>query len=388
MPTKKRSSKKVVRKAGAQKSRPAVKSRPLPVFHVDAFTSRVFHGNPAAVVLLDGMWLADEVMQAIAAEHNLPMTAFVRWGKRERFGLRWFSATREYELCGHATLAAANVMWTHDGVKGKSLTFETASGDVPVTRDGDRYTLSFAAVQAKKSQVSDSLCAALGREPVEVYQAKTILAVFENKRDVHELEPDMSRLAALDARGVIVTAPGAGHDFVSRFFGPQIGFPEDAVTGSAHCTLVPYWAERLGKKHLTAHQVSRRGGELWCELKGSRVLLGGHAVTFSKGTIQIWRPSVRLQKDRLAVHRIAFAGDAGQDFLGDSLRREAGGGREDLGREDGSQHGRFDRARGDGEGTNAHGLAFARAALDHDVERGLARGVREEAGERIGCAQG
>jgi len=297
-------------------ARPArTRARPLSVFHVDAFTTRVFHGNPAAVVLLDGKggWLPDDVMQSIAAEHNLSETAFVLSGKGKGVrGLRWFTPTVEVDLCGHATLAAAHVLWNHAGVRERALKFRSRSGVLPVTREGgekgtggeqDRIVLDFPARpihlppgRPLSPRSTTALCAALGREPAEVWDGgpgRSTLAVFDNKRDVHALEPDMALLSALDTLAVIATAPGAGHDFVCRFFTPRQGIPEDPVTGSAHCTLAPYWADRLGKHHLTSHQVSRRGGELWCELsggKGQRVLIGGHAVTFSSGEIRLKEP--------------------------------------------------------------------------------------------------
>ncbi len=261
----------------------------LPMFVVDAFTSRRFHGNPAAVVILDRpKWLADETMQAIAAENNLSETAFVlRKSKTAPPAIRWFTPTVEVDLCGHATLAAAHVLWNHLGVKGSRLVFGSASGKLPVAKNGDQIVLDFPALPGKRVAVTSSICEALGREPVEAYLAGKLMCVFENRRDVYQLEPDLAKVARLDCDGVIVTAPGSGHDFVSRYFVPQGGIDEDPVTGSSHCTLVPYWAHVLGKTHLWAHQTSKRGGELWCELAGKRVRIGGHAVTFANGTIRV-----------------------------------------------------------------------------------------------------
>lgn len=280
------------RAAARTRPRHAVRNKPLalPCFHVDAFTRRPFHGNPAAVVLLERRWLPDDLMQLIAAENNLAETAFVLGSpKASKLKIRWFTPTVEVDLCGHATVAAAHVLWTHAGNRAPRVVFSSRSGNLPVMRSrdagGEVITLDFPSRPAKRVRVSDALCAALGRAPAEVWQARDTLAVFENKRDIHELAPDMARLAALDTFGVIVTAPGAGHDFVSRFFAPKQGIPEDPVTGSAHCTLVPYWADRLGKNVLRAHQVSHRARELFCELRGDRVMIGGHAVTYSEGRV-------------------------------------------------------------------------------------------------------
>jgi len=270
---------------------PAARSTPrrVPFFRISAFTSRVNHGNPAGVVVL-AAFPADDVMQAIAAEVNLSETAFVTQAGRDRWNIRWFTPTTEVELCGHATLAAAHALWVHLRSSGPKLVFRSHSGDLGVTRDGDRLVLDLPARPASDSvdeHLAGDLGAALGRSPSEVYRSgHDVLAVFENKRDVHELAPNFSALIEL-AVDVIATAPGAGHDFVSRYFGPCIGIPEDPVTGAAHCVLTPYWAARLSKSKLTAHQVSKRGGELECELKGDRVLLAGRAVTFIEGTITL-----------------------------------------------------------------------------------------------------
>ncbi|HVU64046.1 MAG TPA: PhzF family phenazine biosynthesis protein [Phycisphaerales bacterium] len=262
----------------------------FPIFHVDAFTSRPLHGNPAAVVLIDGKWPDDALLQAIAAETNQPMTAFVQAGKGskgKKIGLRWFNARQEFELCGHATLAAAHVLFDHMGVRG-DITFATDAGDLPVSRDDDRYVLAMRARPPVRVRITNDLCAALGHEPSEVHiSGETLVAVFDNKRAIHELEPDFSRLARLDAQGFAVTAPAAGHDYVGRYFAPRHGLNEDHATGSMHALLVPYWAKRLGKKHLTAHQVSHRAGEMWCELDGDRVRIAGHAVTVGRGTLTV-----------------------------------------------------------------------------------------------------
>ncbi|MFN0010583.1 MAG: PhzF family phenazine biosynthesis protein [Phycisphaerales bacterium] len=270
----------------------AAKPVTLPIYQVDAFTSRRFHGNPAAVVMLEKKWLATELMQQIASENNVSETAFLlpkgKKGNDPRFGLRWFTPAVEMDLCGHATLAAAHVLWSHEGVKGDRIVFDSASGPLPVERAGDLLVLDFPRRAGTPCAVSDELCFALGQEPAEAYKSHgRIMAVFENRRDVYGLKPDMEKVAALGGVGVIVTAPGSGHDFVSRFFAPQAGVDEDPVTGSAHSTLTPYWARRLKKDVLRGHQVSKRGGELWCEDAGQRVRIGGHAVTFLVGRISV-----------------------------------------------------------------------------------------------------
>lgn len=280
------------RKARAEKPgppRPAPRQR-LVLFHVDAFTSRPFHGNPAGVLVLD-QWLDDRVMQQVAAENNLSETAFVAPVKGRDgaacFGIRWFSPTIEIDLCGHATIASAHVLWEHLGLKGNRIVFESKSGPLPVARRGEWIELDFPSRPGDPVKDTRRLARALGREPVEVFRARDYLAVFDNKRDVHELTPDIAALRDLDAFGVIVTAPGAGHDYVCRFFVPKGGIDEDPATGSTHCTLVPYWSKRLGKRTLTAHQVSKRGGEFKCEDRGGRIAIAGRAVTYMEGTIAV-----------------------------------------------------------------------------------------------------
>lgn len=267
-----------------------VASRRLVVFHVDAFTNRPFHGNGAGVIVLD-QWLDADVMQNIAAENNLAETAFLAPMKGRDgsacFGIRWFSPTIEIDLCGHASIASAHVLWRHLGLGGTKIVFESKSGPLPVVRRGEWIELDFPARPGKPVNETRRLARALGREPVEVYKARDYLAVFDNKRDVHEMIPDFMALRDLDCLGVIVTAPGAGHDFVSRFFAPRAGIDEDPATGSSHCTLVPYWSRRLGKKALTSHQVSKRGGEFKCEDRGDRVGIAGRAVTYMEGTIAV-----------------------------------------------------------------------------------------------------
>lgn len=251
---------------------------------VDAFASRSFTGNPAAVCLLPH-WLEDDVLLAIARENNLSETAFLV-ADGEAYGLRWMTPECEVDLCGHATLAAAHALFAHEGVSRDVLRFHTRSGELRVARRTDGWlALDFPAQPAAPCATPAMLVSALGLTAREVRAGVDFLVVLESERQVRALTPDMARLASLPLRGVIVTAPGEDVDFVSRFFAPGVGIPEDPVTGSAHCALAPYWAERLGKSALKARQVSRRTGELHCELQGDRVLIAGQAVTFLAGEL-------------------------------------------------------------------------------------------------------
>ena len=288
--TRKSPIRKVPKAAAAKRSHPASATDTVPLYQVDAFTARLFHGNPAGVVPLE-KWLPDPVMQAIAAENNLAETAFFVKDKPKggtpRYHLRWFTPTIEVDLCGHATLAAAHVLWNHLGLKGSKVAFKSKSGELSVARRGDLIELDFPARPGTPVRVTDRICAAMGCAPVEAYKARDLLLIFDNRREVYELNPDPVAVAALDCFGVIATAPGSGHDFVSRFFVPKAGIAEDPATGSSHCTLVPYWAARLKKKNVTGHQVSRRSGEMFCELRGKRVGIAGRAVTYLRGTIVV-----------------------------------------------------------------------------------------------------
>jgi PhzF family phenazine biosynthesis protein len=260
----------------------------IPIFQVDAFTDRLFKGNPAAVCPLE-QWLADEQMQAIALENNLSETAFfVQNGDGDGYALRWFTPATEVDLCGHATLAAAFVIMNCLSPGEQRVLFHTRSGQLTVTREGDRYTLDFPARPPQRCQPHPRLIEALGTAPVEILAARDYLAVYRNEEEVRTLEPNLELLAQMDRFAVIVTAPGGGGvDFVSRFFAPAKGVPEDPVTGSAHCTLVPYWAKRLNKTRLHALQASRRGGELFCEQRGDRVMIAGRAALYLEGIIRV-----------------------------------------------------------------------------------------------------
>ena len=253
---------------------------------MDAFAGEPFRGNPAAVCPLD-RWLKDETLQAIAAENNLAETAYyVR--ENGRYRLRWFTPAVEVDLCGHATLAAASVILDlRREIASSSIAFDSRSGELTVSREGDLYTLDFPSVYPRESAEDPVLFEALGARPAEFLRTGDCFCVFETEDQVRALTPNMYKLAAVDCRGVIVTAPGKDCDFVSRFFAPRAGIPEDPVTGSAHTNLTPYWSRRLGKKKLFARQISQRGGELWCEDRGPRVGIGGRAVKYLEGQITV-----------------------------------------------------------------------------------------------------
>lgn len=257
----------------------------LNLFHIDAFTSRVFAGNPAAVCPLD-QWLDDALMQAIAAENNLSETAFFV-PEGDQYALRWFTPTSEVDLCGHATLATAFVIFTELEPERERVTFSSRSGPLNVRRDGTRLVLDFPSRPPEPCAAPATLIEALGSAPREVLAARDYLAIYDNEEQVRALRPDMRLLERLDREAVIVTAPGLEADFVSRFFAPQHGIDEDPVTGSAHCTLIPYWSRRLGRSRLYALQVSARRGELFCEDHGARVDIAGMAVKYLSGTIVI-----------------------------------------------------------------------------------------------------
>ena len=258
----------------------------IPIYQIDAFTQTPFSGNPAAVCPLN-TWLDDTTLQNIAAENNLSETAFIVL-RDDGYDLRWFTPTVEVDLCGHATLASAYVVLNHLQPDLDSVSFETQSGKLVVTRDGERLSMDFPARAPLPTPVSAALSDALGQAPSGVHQSRDILAVYDDETTVRSLSPDQAGLLALDdGLGVIVTARGDEVDFVSRFFVPKAGIAEDPVTGSAHCTLVPFWAERLGRSKLVAHQVSPRGGELHCEHLGDRVIMSGQCTLFLTGSIHL-----------------------------------------------------------------------------------------------------
>lgn len=257
----------------------------IPIYQVDAFTGRLFGGNPAAVCPLEE-WLPDETMQAIGAENNLSETAFfVRRGTA--FKIRWFTPAVEVDLCGHATLASGHVIFNHRGYQDKLISFQSKSGELRVTKQDELLYLDFPAFEPVPVDPPAQLIAGLRRKPREVLKGRDFFAVFDEEEEILSLVPDFSELGKLDCLGIIVTAKGHDSDFVSRFFAPRAGINEDPVTGSAHTLLVPFWAKRLNKKRLHAFQVSKRRGELFCEDRGTRVLIGGRAVTFFSGLIEI-----------------------------------------------------------------------------------------------------
>jgi len=257
----------------------------IDIYQVDAFATRPFEGNPAAVCPLD-QWLPDELMQSIAMENNLSETAFFV-PEEEGYRIRWFTPVAEVDLCGHATLASAWVLFNCLGLEGDEVIFLSRSGRLPVRRNENQLELDFPAQSPRPCATPEGIAQAIGAEPLECREFVDLLVIFDDPAAVREARPDMAALAALDYRGIIITAPGEDHDFISRFFGPAVGVPEDPVTGSAHTKLTPYWAGRLGKNCLRARQVSARGGDLLCTLNGERVLIAGQAVLYLRGSLEV-----------------------------------------------------------------------------------------------------
>lgn len=267
----------------------------IPIYQVDAFADAVFGGNPAAVCFLDG-WLDDQVLQGIAAENNLAETAFVAPADDEvaHYALRWFTPTVEVDLCGHATLASASILLTQRDPGRSSVTFSTRSGYLTVRRSDAGYEMDLPARPPLPVDEPEGLAHAIGVAPSEVLQGSNehgmFLAVLETADQVRAVDPDLGFIAGLNGDGLIVSAPAGKSDkcdFVSRYFAPAAGIPEDPVTGSAHCVLIPYWADRLGQTTLSARQVSSRGGRLSCRLEGERIVVGGNAVLYLEGTITV-----------------------------------------------------------------------------------------------------
>lgn len=260
----------------------------LPVFHVDAFTKTPFKGNPAAVCPLRS-WLDDDTLLGVAAENNLSETAFFV-PRGDLYELRWFTPTCEVKLCGHATLASALVIMQILAPRGNSVRFETRfSGMLSVSRDGNVLAMDFPAKAPWACpHPPASLLEGLGKDPVQVMQIEdNYFAVYAREQDIKKIDPDFRLLQKLHPAGVAITAPGDDSDFVSRYFAPSYGIPEDPVTGSTHASLAPYWGERLGKTMLHARQVSQRGGEVWCDLRGDRVIIKGNAVLTLRGELSI-----------------------------------------------------------------------------------------------------
>jgi len=260
----------------------------IPLFYIDAFTKEVFKGNPAAVCLLES-WLPDEVLQSIAAEHNLSETAFVVREDKEVFQLKWFAPKVEVDLCGHATLAAAHVLFSIYTFGNKPILFKTKSGILPVTHSNDgKLTLDFPASKTEPFTATQALSEALQCPIKEAYTTRNqLLVLLNSEKEIRNLSPDFAKIKEMDTRAIMVTAEGSDCDFVSRFFAPKVGINEDPVTGSAHCSLAPYWSSKLKKTNLHASQLSERTGELWCQLSNDRVLISGYAITYMQGTISI-----------------------------------------------------------------------------------------------------
>jgi PhzF family phenazine biosynthesis protein len=255
------------------------------IYQIDAFTSVPFAGNPAAIVPLES-WLPAETMLAIAAENNLAETAFFVGGNGN-YELRWFTPEVEIDLCGHATLASAHLLYEVLRAESGAIRFQTKSGELVVTSKDDLIVLDFPSRPPVETETPNGLIEALGAKPERVLKSRDYMVVYSSQADVAALEPDFRAIKALDVHAVIATAKGDDADFVSRFFAPGAGIDEDPVTGSAHCTLIPYWAEQLGKNQLFARQISKRGGELFCELDSDRVKIAGRAVLYLKGEIYV-----------------------------------------------------------------------------------------------------
>ncbi|HAH25632.1 MAG TPA: isomerase [Prolixibacteraceae bacterium] len=258
----------------------------LPIFQADAFASSLFKGNPAAVVPLTE-WLPDLIMQQIALENNLSETAFFI-AEEDHFHIRWFTPKAEVNLCGHATLATAHVLFNELNFEGDILQFNSRSGLLTVRKTEDKLQLDFPADIVQPMEINPAFTDALGIEATATFKGRTdYLLLFESEEVIQQIKPNFHLLKQTDARGIMVTAVGRKNDFVSRFFAPGVGVDEDPVTGSAHTTLVPFWAARLHKTEMTALQLSERGGQLWCTLIGDRVLIAGKAITYLRGEIEI-----------------------------------------------------------------------------------------------------
>lgn len=259
----------------------------LTIYQVDAFANEVFRGNPAAIIPLTE-WLDDDLMQQIALENNLSETAFFV-PEGEGYHLRWFTPTKEVDLCGHATVASAHVLYQHLGLDQAEIAFQSRSGLLTVRHQNKHYTLNFPTDKLtliQDTNLQNQLQEAFGAKPLQISKGREDwLVLFESQEQIARLQPDFRKMAELDGRGVLATAPGEDVDFVSRCFFPNYGVDEDPVTGSAHTTLIPFWAERLGKNELTARQISQRGGDLMCKLLGERVAISGDAVTYLIGKI-------------------------------------------------------------------------------------------------------
>lgn len=255
------------------------------IFKLDTFTDQTFSGNAAAVCPLEN-WLPDSLMQNIAAENNLSETAFFV-GSEGQYELRWFTPKTEVDLCGHATLASAFVIMQELEPSLSVVSFKTRSGELTVTRNGRAYEMNFPSQPPKHTEAPYGLLEALSLPPIHILASEDYFLVYESQEQIEQLVPDFRALKNIPLRGVIVTAKGNDVDFVSRFFGPNVGIDEDPVTGSAHCALAPFWAEKLHKTKLIGRQLSSRGGIVGCEVAGTRVLLSGECVVYLEGQINV-----------------------------------------------------------------------------------------------------
>lgn len=257
----------------------------LDIYQVDAFADRAFTGNPAAVVPLDE-WLPDDILAGIAAENNLAETAyFVKDAGDADFHLRWFTPTIEVDLCGHATLASAAILFDKLAWQRDSITFRSLSGPLTVTRRDNLFVLNFPSRPATDVPIPDGLAEAIGVPPSRFLRATMNMAILESEAVVRAVNPDLAFIADMEGDGLIISAPGEACDCTSRYFAPHAGIDEDPVTGSAHCTIIPYWAETLGKDEIHARQVSQRGGDLYCRMEGERVSIAGNATLYLTGRI-------------------------------------------------------------------------------------------------------
>lgn len=260
--------------------------REIPIYQIDAFSSRVFAGNPAAVCPLEA-WLDDSLLLSIAQENNLSETAFFIPHKEEEYHIRWFTPVAEVDLCGHATLAAAFVIFNNVELFSTQVSFQSRSGTLTVAKEDDLLTMDFPSQPPEPCEAPEELLEGLGKPGSEVLRSEDYFVVYDSEEDIQGLKPDFQKLKEVDLRGVTVTSRGRDVDFVSRFFAPKLGIDEDPATGSSHCALTPYWAGKLGKDRLHAFQLSRRGGELFCTHRGDRTGIAGYAVQYMEGTIRL-----------------------------------------------------------------------------------------------------
>jgi len=258
----------------------------IKMYQVDAFTGKLFSGNPAAVCILD-KWLPEDFMQNIAMENNLAETAFVV-KEQENYHIRWFTPKAEVALCGHATLASGHVIFNHLNEKKEEIIFQSKSGELKVRKEGKVLILNFPTDIIHEIEIPSTIAEAIGLHPVGAYKGRTdYMLIYQDQAQIEKIQPDFRKLKQTNARGIMVTAPGKESDFVSRFFAPAVGVDEDPVTGSAHTSLIPYWAKTLGKTEMSAIQLSSRRGYLNCKYLGDRVEIGGKAITYLTAEIDV-----------------------------------------------------------------------------------------------------